>query len=182
MNFFDRPQGQSLGNKRPKRGDDANNPWAPFIRMSFDLSWEYHDFYDEFGDDGPRFLNDRVNLQALQTYSSGDAEHALKRALIDCFRYTVHLKSRDAGDKIRSLFCLLFFFDLACLVGTGPSGQIGYLQEDFVRKDVLMKLYPDLPVDRMGKWSLQGVKLNILGERFVIGCLFFLVKHLTGYL
>ena len=185
VNFFHRPQGQSSGNKRPNRGDEANNPWASFMRMSFDLSLEYHDFYHRFGDDGARFLTDTVDL-ALQTYSSGDTKYALEQALIDFLRYTVHLKSRDARDKIRRLFCLLFFFDLACLVGAGPSGQIGCLQEGalmkFVRKDVLMNMCPELPMDRMSKWSLQGGKLNILCERFGTGCLFFLAEHLTGNL
>ena len=186
------PGGQGRKRKRDAGGGEPthrapNNPWKPFLNTkSLQLEGEYEKFVERFGDSPVQFLNDTKNLVLFGRYNT-EKRHIVEQAFVDCFQYTMHLKSRQGRDRIRWLFSMLFYFDLARLVNAGAAGRVGHLMEkevfELLRVDVLRKLYPKaLPMERFSEWSVRGSKLNVFCEKFGAGSLFFLAARLSEHL
>ena len=164
--------------RKRKRGKTSpHNPWAAFSKIeSLVLPAPYEKHIKKYGSDPARFLNDKVTL----THQIAELSSDKGDAFLACFRYTLHLQSREAKDRVRWFFSMLLYFDLAQLKKPAGSGRVGHLMEERIR-DLVDKRVPGeaLPLDELGKWSKQGSKLDVFCQAFGVGSLFFL-EHLLS--
>lgn len=98
------------GRKRKRGKASPRNPWAAFSHMeSLMLPAPYENHIKKYGSDPARFLNDKVTLAHQIAEPNSDEGDAF----LACFRYTLHLQSREAKDRVRWFFSMLLYFDLA---------------------------------------------------------------------
>ena len=161
--------------KRKRSKASPRNPWAAFSKIeSLVLPAPYKDHIEKYGSDPARFLNDKVIL----THQIAEPNSDEGDAFMACFRYTLHLQSREAKDRVRWFFSMLLYYDLAQLKKPAGSGRVGHLMEERIRNLVEERVpgeaLPLDPLDELGKWSKQGSKLDVFCQAFGLGSLFFL--------
>ena len=84
--------------RKRKRGKTSpRNPWAAFSKIeSLMLPAPYENHIQKHGSDPARFLNDQVTLiHQIAEPNSDEGD-----AFLACFRYTLHLQSREAKDRV----------------------------------------------------------------------------------
>ncbi|KAL8692783.1 MAG: hypothetical protein Q9218_002254 [Villophora microphyllina] len=161
-------------NKRPR--NTPRNPWAKFSKVkSLELPRPYKEYIEKHGTNAVDFLNDRAVL--VHRIADPDSDEA--DAIIACLRYTWTLRSREAKDRIRWFFSMLFYFDLARLKYHRASGRVGTKMQKEIEKLVKERVRDPVDLSQLGNWSIQGSKLHELCEAFGVGCLFYLEDLLT---
>lgn len=145
------------------------NPWRRVMKLdSLCLAPTIERYLTTYGTDPTAFLADNAVLKRITEH----ADDNLGDALLECYRYTAHLESRQEKDSFRWCFSMLMIADLVATIRPGGSGRVGEVMLPKVLERLNVQAN-DAKV-KLNQWSRCGVKLDMFCTEFGHGCLFFL--------
>ncbi|KAL8899394.1 MAG: hypothetical protein Q9192_001589 [Flavoplaca navasiana] len=159
-----------------RRQTKSREHWPGFAEIQ---SLKFPDVYARhirvIGCDPADFLNDSTKLvHKIAAQGSDEAD-----AFLACFQYTCHLQSREAKDRIRWLFSMLFYYDLTTLWQPRGCARIGDRMLEKIKDLIKDRVSEALDLKPIKTWIVIGSKLNSFCEAFGVGCPFFIEHLLT---
>lgn len=90
----------------------------------------YQKYIDKHGTDPIKFLDDN-SILTYKVATPGFEEADLHISIIN---YIKHLYDRKVKDRVRLLFCILLYFNLAKLIYPKGTGRVGSKMEEDIRE------------------------------------------------